>query len=227
MSLALLHGGVSHLYLFFKSEVKVSSETVGGTTDPLLLGNFAQWIFPASLTLSLSTRFQIQQSCSQVFLKYTYGRSVIHTHFFANTVDISHKGSMSEMGVLKEFPVSWKGVPETVLSGSIFLMLTYISDRAAPCFSSLSFLWVYRMQPVFLQMKMDRTLLEDCFYCCSGASLSSLGLVCGTSLLYVWEESADMGGRVVMNQCILTWWLLLVHLKQEFGLWAHKSLLPF
>lgn len=43
LSLALLHGGVSHLYLFiFKSEVKVNSETVGGTTDPLLLGNFAQ-----------------------------------------------------------------------------------------------------------------------------------------------------------------------------------------
>lgn len=67
-----------------------------------------------------------------------HGWLVIHNHFFANTADISYEGSTSETGVLKEFPVSWKGVPEMVLSGSIFLMLTYIGDRAAPYFLSLS-----------------------------------------------------------------------------------------
>lgn len=95
-------------------------------------------ILPCQLTLSLSACFQNQQGCSQVFLKYMHGWLVIHNHFFANAADISHEGSTSETGVLKEFPVSWKGVPEMVLSGSIFLMLTYIGDRATPYFLSLS-----------------------------------------------------------------------------------------
>lgn len=57
-----------------------------------------------------------------------HGWLVIHNHFFANTADISHKSSASEMGVLQEFPILWKGVPEMVLSGSKGGGFTYVSD---------------------------------------------------------------------------------------------------
>lgn len=104
-----------------------------------------------------------------------HGWLVIHNHFFANTADISHKSSTSEMGVLQEFPISWKGVPETVLSGSRGGGFTYVSDRAAAVslLSSLSLFWVYRLWALFVQvMRMGRTLLEDCSCCLEGPCVS-------------------------------------------------------
>lgn len=97
---------------FLQSEVTVRSKAVGGTTDSLFFRELSTVTPVCQLALNKCPRFQKKQGCYQVFLKYMHGWLVIHNHFFANTADISHKNSMSEMGVLLEFPILWKGVPE-------------------------------------------------------------------------------------------------------------------
>lgn len=106
------------------------------------------------------------------------GRLVIHNHFFANTADISRRSSASETGVLREFPISWRGVPEMVLSGSRGGGFTHVRDWA-PAFLGL--------QALFVQVKR---LVQPCW----GTALlrwSCPGSFCTASPSYMrrtWEE---------------------------------------
>lgn len=88
------------------------------------------------------------------------GWLVIHNHFFANTADISHRSSTSEMGVLQEFPISWRGVPEMVLSGSRGGGFTYVRGWA-PAVSLLCSKPFLGLQAVCPGEEASTALLED------------------------------------------------------------------
>lgn len=123
------------------------------------------------------------------------GWLVIHNHFFANTADISHRSSTSEMGVLQEFPISWRGVPEMVLSGSRGGGFTYVRDWA-PAVSLLCSKLFLGLQAVCPGEEASTALLEDasCPLRLSWCPLKlSWSLPHSQPLIY--EE--DLGGRAV------------------------------
>lgn len=141
-----------------------------------------------------------------------HGWLVIHNHFFANTVNISLKSNMSETGVLQEFPISWKGVPEMVLSDSRVGGFTYVRDWAAAVslLSSLSPFWSYRLWALFVQVKRVG-LLEDCSCCLKDPCLSwgCLAPSCTANPLYVrkaWMRAMAIVNRLAFGFCWYHTW---------------------
>lgn len=79
-----------------------------------------------------------------------HGWLVIHNHFFANTADISHKSSTSETGVLQEFPILWKGVPERffLAAGVVGLPTSVPELQHFPALLSKPFLGIQSLDTV-------------------------------------------------------------------------------
>lgn len=122
-----------------------------------------------------------------------HGWLVIHNHFFANTVDISHKSSTSEMGVLQEFPILWKGAPERffLAAGVVGLPTSVTELQQFPCSPLEAFLG---LQPVALsvQQKGEERLAGKLLLFSRGF-LGQLKLSCSLPTLEnggecMWEE---------------------------------------